>query len=615
MYHPFRYSYLLLWFLFTSTNLFAVAGKENPEEERGEYCYHRAWLYNSQQPDSAVLLRKYLKEALQHFEKAGVRHRHTQALGKIGTSLFYANQLDSAKYYLKKALDERYLKHLPVSRYEFTKNLYHFLYEICYLQGTFHEALSYANTLREQACKEGDEAIVAQSDWKLAETYYQLKEFGLSQKFYLSAAKLYEQLGEYGMAGHFYDYAAVLLSTVSQDHEQALSVARRGLACAQEAGDTTTEADCYNIMAIALDNLGKYDESIAHYRKSAQLFEAAGNRARLNDTRKQMMVTFNKAEKVDSARLYLHRIENVEDANALDTAGYPKGTRELSYKLWRAESEAAIASEQYSVLHGEYLERKAAQLRQRIWFLSALSLLAVVALLLLYARQRQKTRAEKMSRIAGERERDYQALQNQAEMRLVRKYIDGLESERDRLSKELHDGVCNDLLALEMELKRVAGGGLERQLAFLSRARENIRHVSHELMPPAFQHADIDEMLSDYAAHIDPPQGMQIEYHAQEGVAWSIVPDAIAYEVYRVAQEALSNSIKHASASRIEVSLLQPDTRLVVEIRDNGAGFDRSHAGRGMGLRTMEERVKSVAGEIAIDTGAHGTNIKAIFKL
>ena len=73
------------------------------------------------------------------------------------------------------------------------------------------------------------------------------------------------------------------------------------------------------------------------------------------------------------------------------------------------------------------------------------------------------------------------------------------------MATELHDDVCNSLLALEMNIRTISGeesSDLSEQLGLLSNTRERLRTLSHELMPPAFQYATLDEMLGDYVLHL-----------------------------------------------------------------------------------------------------------------
>lgn len=196
------------------------------------------------------------------------------------------------------------------------------------------------------------------------------------------------------------------------------------------------------------------------------------------------------------------------------------------------------------------------------------------------------------------------------EIMLARKYIDGLESERSRFARELHDGVCNDLLAIGMEMKSGnadAGSAIRN----VEKIRGDLRRISHEMMPPSFQHAGIDEILSDYMSHL-PDSGIRFSY-SSEGSDWQAVPSNVAYELYRITQEAVSNTMRHSGATEAYVRLAM-DRRgiLTLDIGDNGHNSGES---AGVGMRTIRDRAASIGGEIAYEGDERGTELKITLKI
>jgi len=81
--------------------------------------------------------------------------------------------------------------------------------------------------------------------------------------------------------------------------------------------------------------------------------------------------------------------------------------------------------------------------------------------------------------------------------------------------------------------------------------------------------------------------------------------------IYRIVQEALTNALKHAHASHLGVSVAEAAGEVVIEVRDDGAGFRPEAATRGYGLTGMRERVQLAGGRLEIDTGEHGTRVHA----
>ena len=199
------------------------------------------------------------------------------------------------------------------------------------------------------------------------------------------------------------------------------------------------------------------------------------------------------------------------------------------------------------------------------------------------------------------------------EIMLSRKYIDGLESERSRFARELHDGVCNDLLALAIDMKSGKSGG-DATFGRIEAIRDDLRRISHEMMPPSFKHADIDEILSDYLSNL-PSGSIKFHYHSSGG-EWRRIPSGTAYELYRITQEAVSNIIRHSGASEASVSLsLDDGGNLSLVVKDNGSWQQKNDMQSGIGTRTISDRVASIGGEIECGNGINGSKLSITLKI
>ncbi|QUT76032.1 Tetratricopeptide repeat protein [Bacteroides salyersiae] len=208
------------------------------------------------------------------------------------------------------------------------------------------------------------------------------------------------------------------------------------------------------------------------------------------------------------------------------------------------------------------------------------------------------------------------ALEKETDLRLARQYIDGLESERKRLAKELHDGACNDLLGIQyyMQTSDAIGKEVQQKLfPMIEQTRTDVRFISHELMPPAFQYANLNVMLEDYVERLGNVHQL-IHFHyfsLPEQANWELVSCQKAYELYRIVQEVLGNSLSHSKATEIEIilSMIAEERKIVLTVSDNGKGASVSLAsGNGIGLRTVEDRVKCIDGVYSLTSNAKGTS-------
>lgn len=181
------------------------------------------------------------------------------------------------------------------------------------------------------------------------------------------------------------------------------------------------------------------------------------------------------------------------------------------------------------------------------------------------------------------------------ELNLRRKYIEGLESERARLARELHDGVCNDLLGLQILMTT---SDKEQTIPILKDIMIGVRQISHDLMPPRFAHADIAKVAADYVTHY-PLANCKINFQVTDTDRWQHIDQAKAFEIYRIVQELMGNIAKHANAHIINVYMTYEKWgQIVLEVENDGALPQLKDSPNGIGLYTTTDRVLGMNGEI-----------------
>lgn len=282
-----------------------------------------------------------------------------------------------------------------------------------------------------------------------------------------------------------------------------------------------------------------------------------------------------------------------EKSDAMEEMAAKYDVREKELKLKESEAKRA--------------EEKAVASRRLTALAGAAAVLLLGAGLLV---QRQRIRAERQRRRAETREREYADLVRLSDARLRRSYLAGLENERERLSRELHDGVANDLLAIEMDLRQTPGCD-GKTLRRLGEARQSVRDISHGLLPPAFREATLDDVLWDYLGQADDRATAKVAYRCLTPEApWERLPQTAALSVYRIVQEAVGNSLKHASASRIDVSLgLSPDGRLTLDVTDDGRSIPSRPRRLTAGQDTMRRRAADLGGQLHVENGSGGMRV------
>ena len=205
--------------------------------------------------------------------------------------------------------------------------------------------------------------------------------------------------------------------------------------------------------------------------------------------------------------------------------------------------------------------------------------------------------------------------------RLAAQVISAQDEERARVARELHDSTAQTLTAILLQLGAAAREStsepLDARIATLrelaAEALEEVRSMSHTMHPRVLDDLGLAAALAWLARQAREQGPMHVAVDACEfDVA---IPAPVAAALYRVAQEALRNSARHAEASRVDIRLRQDGRQAVLEIEDDGRGFDVALAEKrrpGMGLFSMRERVGLVNGSLAVNSApSRGTSIVA----
>jgi two-component system sensor histidine kinase UhpB len=234
----------------------------------------------------------------------------------------------------------------------------------------------------------------------------------------------------------------------------------------------------------------------------------------------------------------------------------------------------------------------------------------------------QRTKRQRVERELRGSERELRS--SQAKLRgsydrirdLSRRLLGEQEAERARIARELHDDITQQLAILSIELDGLRSDQLEvRSAKHLSRAMEttqgistSVRELSHRLHPSKLRLIGLVAALDNLRCDLSTP-------HLPIAFCHDSVPEIdqnIALCLFRVAQEALGNAVKHSDAGHIWVDLTGGPASVALTITDDGKGFDANGLpNEGLGLVSMRERVESVGGVLEIhSTPASGTRLR-----
>lgn len=200
-----------------------------------------------------------------------------------------------------------------------------------------------------------------------------------------------------------------------------------------------------------------------------------------------------------------------------------------------------------------------------------------------------------------------------------------IEGERSRISRDLHDGILQTLLSIEIQLdvlRRRLPGSPDQVMSGLANLQQTVRnesaelrHMVTDLKPLKVQSADLVDLMHGFAERYRNESGPALDLLIDS--AQLQAPDRVCREIFQIYREALNNIKKHAKASHVVVKLSQDDSRIVLVVDDNGEGF--SFAGRFTGdeldrLRlgpiSIKERTRTVGGVLMVESSpGHGARL------
>lgn len=209
--------------------------------------------------------------------------------------------------------------------------------------------------------------------------------------------------------------------------------------------------------------------------------------------------------------------------------------------------------------------------------------------------------------------------------RLTQRVFDAQEEERGRVARELHDGISQILVgvryALEVARKRMSDSDtsakemLDKGTTHLSVAISEVRRISRDLRPGVLDDLGLGPALKALADDFATRTGITTRFDTV--VFRNRLKQDAKIGLYRIAQEALTNIERHASATEVTIDLRGHRSGATMRISDNGCGIDpsRSSAGGGLGLRNMQERIEQLGGTLELTSSKTGTTIAVMLPL
>lgn len=191
------------------------------------------------------------------------------------------------------------------------------------------------------------------------------------------------------------------------------------------------------------------------------------------------------------------------------------------------------------------------------------------------------------------------------------------ERERQRIGRDLHDDLCQQLTGVEFlsqalagQLRQASGAQAERAREIAQMVRTAITHtreLAHGLSPMRLESLGLRGAMHELSERTKKLFGIHCRFICKKPVMSD--DDAVNIHLYRIAQEAVGNAIKHGKSKRIDIELSRNENKMVLTVKDFGTGMPRKIRSKGMGLRVMQYRAGVIGGTLQVEPNPEGGTI------
>lgn len=372
--------------------------------------------------------------------------------------------------------------------------------------------------------------------------------------------------------------------------EQKFDVAKVYLTTSMELSEKYNQTPLIILSSIGLMTANletkHYSVSVEYGEKALELLKDVGDQTTTYSLKKKLAAAYfgtNQPAKAYSMMRESHEIfrktNNIENKKAINDLL-------LKYDSEKQEKELVASN-------NELLQKKV----ERNNLLIVLGLLSLVIVSLAF-----------IIGFIRRRNRDRMALMNsQQEKRVIQAVFDGEEIERERIARELHDGVASNLTAVRYQLmanEKISQKDKAQLEGILLQAHEDTRRLSHNLAPFSLEKFGVEKALNQFAQENSTEKCLVIATVTPSNIS---IPKDKASILYRVAQELTQNAIKHAEASEISIQIMISNQMTLI-VEDDGKGFNYMDKKDSNGLGSISKRATQLNGIFEVDSSLnHGT--------
>ena len=413
-------------------------------------------------------------------------------------------------------------------------------------------------------------------------------------------------------------------------YKEALQLDSIGLSYCNKLNNEFGEAMFYDNMANCYFFTNKFDTAIFYHQKAISIDSVFNNNKQLGDSYYNLGAIYEKlGNNTQAIECYTRSIKLCRNAgymtglkNVLETLGdlyFRNGNTNEGYQLLKQsiivkdsiinESSEKKIAELQTLFETEKKKKQIIQQELKInrrnislIILGTVFLISLFIYIILYNKNRLKQQKILQQELLKEEEKRTKAV------------LESEENERQRIARELHDGVGQLLSATKLNLSMLPTTDedkLKLTLSILDDSIKEVRSISHNMVPDTLLKYGLVQAINVFTKQINQTQHIIFNFE-NNGFIENSLNNTEKLMLYRIIQEAINNTLKYANASTVSIQLSADEQEITVIIEDNGIGFDINEIQlkNGIGLRNMQIRTSYLKGKIEIDsTPKNGTTI------
>ncbi|MFD2726687.1 tetratricopeptide repeat-containing sensor histidine kinase [Hyunsoonleella rubra] len=375
-----------------------------------------------------------------------------------------------------------------------------------------------------------------------------------------------------------------------ENFPRAIEHLKKALEIREEFGDEDELIETQMMLGTVYGSTKNYQLSEYHFKKALELANKIDDKSLISEVYLAMSDSYAKRNNYLNALNSFKKHARFKDSILL--ANSQDNINEIEIKYQTEKKDKEIVKQQL-----EIQKRKA----QNNYMLVGLIILIVGVLTLIFIyKQHQKRKSQEIL-----------ALKRESQIKTLEALIEGEENERLRIAKELHDGVNGDLSAIKYKLSALMETNtklITEAISMIDESCKQVRAISHNLVPPSLKNFNLVEAIADYCNNLNSinPKEDIIFQHLGDDIELSQKAEV---NVFRIIQELVTNSLKHAEANTINVQLSHRDNSLQITVEDDGKGFDKDAVGQnGIGLNNVQSRIDYLKADVDFESNDSGTS-------